>query len=100
VTVYVDQLVVWTTRPPFGRGSCHMTADTLDELHAFAARIGLKRAWFQRHALAPHYDLTPRRREAAVAAGAVEMTFREQKARGVGRTRRFGGSLPDFEEQG
>lgn len=25
----------------------HLTADTLDELHAFAARLGLKRVWFQ-----------------------------------------------------
>jgi len=34
----------------------HLTADTLDELHAEAARIGLQRRWFQsgRH---PHYDV-------------------------------------------
>lgn len=71
----------------------------LEELHAFAARIGLKRAWFQRHRLAPHYDLTVRRREAAVRAGAIELSFREQKARGVGRTKAYGGTLPDYAEQ-
>jgi hypothetical protein len=49
----------------------------LEELHAFAARIGLKRAWFQNHARCAHYDLTPGRREAAVGKGAVEVSPRE-----------------------
>lgn len=53
--------------------SCHLIADTLDELHAFAARLGLKRAWFQDAASAPHYDLTAKRRLAAVRLGAVEL---------------------------
>ncbi|QWQ39587.1 DUF4031 domain-containing protein [Streptomyces sp. YPW6] len=30
---------------------CHLTADTEDELHAFAARLGLRRSWFQTRAL-------------------------------------------------
>ena len=35
---------------------CHMATDgELDELHAFAARLGLRRRWFQRD----HYDLPP-----------------------------------------
>lgn len=76
-----------------------MTADTLDELHAFALRIGLRRTWFQPHAISPHYDLTVGRRAAAVRAGAVEMSFRELKERGLGRTKKFGGSLPDLAEQ-
>jgi glycine/D-amino acid oxidase-like deaminating enzyme len=53
-----------------------MYADTLDELHDLARRVGLKRAWFQDGTL-QHYDLTPGRRAAAVAAGAVEHTRRE-----------------------
>lgn len=52
--------------------SCHMYADSLEELHAMADAIGLKRAWFQDKAGFPHYDLTPRRRAAAVAKGAAE----------------------------
>jgi hypothetical protein len=74
VTVYVDDLVHWGWRL---RGhevaSCHMFCDAVDleELHAFAERIGLKRAWFQPHRLAPHYDLTPSRRADAIAHGAV-----------------------------
>jgi Protein of unknown function (DUF4031) len=71
VTVYVDDMF----RPArVGRVNgvwCHMSADTLDELHEMAALIGMRREWFQpgRH---PHYDVTKSRRAAAVAAGAVE----------------------------
>lgn len=43
-----------------------------------AARIGMKRAWFQPSPPAsfPHYDLTSARRQAAVALGAVECDYR------------------------
>ena len=50
----------------------HPTTD-LDVLHRFARQIGLKRAWFQDRSAMPHYDLNPRRRLAAVAAGAHEV---------------------------
>lgn len=76
MTVYVDDLTNWGWKLR-GRtvASCHMFTDSveLDELHAMAERIGLKRAWFQEHRLAPHYDLTPSRRADAVAFGAVEV---------------------------
>jgi hypothetical protein len=81
MTVYVDTLVAHpapadpqTRRAgaPHGHRWCHMFTDgDLAELHAIAARIGLKRAWFQDHPTLPHYDLTPPRRGAAIAAGAV-----------------------------
>jgi hypothetical protein len=70
----VDRLRDWGWR--LGP-SCHLAADTEPELHAFAARLGLKRAWFQESRGRPHYDLTARRREAAVRLGAAEMTDRE-----------------------
>ncbi len=61
---------------------CHMTTDgPIDELHAFARRIGLRRAWFQPHQRLPslsHYDLTPSRCAAALHAGASEATARER----------------------
>jgi hypothetical protein len=53
-----------------------MTTDGKEEeLPLFAEKIGLKRAWFQPAppASAPHYDLTVKRREAAVKAGAHEL---------------------------
>jgi predicted kinase len=53
---------------------CHMATDgSFEELHAFAARLGLRRAWFQRD----HYDLPPHGRAAAVALGAEEVSTRE-----------------------
>lgn len=52
-----------------------MIADTNEELHAFAARIGLKREWFQTD-LEPHYDLTASKRKLAVQRGAVELEDR------------------------
>jgi hypothetical protein len=57
-----------------------MYADTLEELHALAAAIGMKRAWFQVHARLPHYDLTPRRRLLALKAGAVQASAQHMVA--------------------
>jgi hypothetical protein len=57
---------------------CHMTADTEDELDAFAVKIGLKRSWCQRRGTPwVHYDLTPGKRRQAVAHGAVEEDTRD-----------------------
>jgi hypothetical protein len=70
VSVYVDNLNEWGWR--LGP-SCHLVADGLDELHDFAARLGLKRLWFQGNASTPHYDLTARRRAKALTMGAIEL---------------------------
>lgn len=50
----------------------HLISDVcLEELHYFAARIELKREWFQDHPRHPHYDLTSARMlSAAIRAGA------------------------------
>jgi hypothetical protein len=56
----------------------HMASDTsTEELHTVAARIGLKREWFQEHWTHPHYDVwgTPRRKLAAM--GVTLCTSRE-----------------------
>lgn len=74
MSVYLDSMVDRKKR--IGRAGplwCHMIADTLDELHAMAVRIGLRREWFQSDNSVPHYDIgTTSRRIEAVAAGAVE----------------------------
>jgi hypothetical protein len=49
---------------------CHMIADTPDELHAMARRIGMRREWFQPRSF-PHYDVAKGRREVAVSLGAI-----------------------------
>lgn len=50
----------------------HLMADSVEELHEFADKIGLKRSWFQPNS-APHYDVTAYYRQKAVQAGAVEL---------------------------
>jgi len=72
---------------------CHLEADTLEELHQFAQRLGLKREWFQDKPAHPHYDITSSVRQRAVRLGAIEMsneqmvTFwkRQSDARRAGR---------------
>jgi predicted kinase len=60
---------------------CHMATDgSFEELHEFAARLGLRRAWFQRD----HYDLPAHGRAAAVALGAEEMATSELLLRMAG----------------
>ncbi len=72
MAVYVDQ-----ARHPYGRMLMgHMVADTLDELHAMAAAIGMRREWFQPTSF-PHYDVSIQRREAALRLGAVVVDRRE-----------------------
>ena len=58
---------------------CHLWCAPGSEaaLHAFAERIGMRREWFQEKADFPHYDLTPRKRKLAVAAGARETELAE-----------------------
>jgi hypothetical protein len=75
--VYVDTIQNYGGSASFKwKDSCHMYADTLDELHAFAKKIGLKRAWFQDKRL-PHYDLNKGRHAAAIKAGAIQHDLRQ-----------------------
>lgn len=61
-------------RATFGRMvMCHMIADTAAELHAMADRIGVARRWYPGN----HYDIALSKRALAVAAGAVEITWRQ-----------------------
>lgn len=70
MSVYVDDAVT----PWRGRRWAHMMADTLDELHAMAARLGIPRRAFQDRRSGAHYDLTEDLREDALRMGAVAIS--------------------------
>lgn len=87
MTVYVDDAFVEGAWGKWNGGG-HLQADSMDELHAFAQSIGLRRAWFQPHRLPErcHYDCTRSKRDAAILAGAIpeavaDGTLRRRAAR-------------------
>lgn len=85
--IYVDEL----NKYPQGQ-FCHMYADSDDELHTFAASIGLRRSWAHLHKGATtilHYDLTPNKRALAIKKGAQEVRAQEY----VGKLMREAGLL-------
>lgn len=87
MSVYVDDC-----RIRFGRMiMCHLGADAIDELHAFAAQLGCRREWFQ----GDHYDLPLFRRRRAVRRGAIEIS-RRQMVR-ILRQRKGGGDGDDVQ---
>lgn len=88
--VMVDELRVWPTRIAcFKQGSAHLTADTLDELHYFAAILGLRREWFQPRS-SPHYDLTISNLNRALDMGAVFVPARQQAKKRVDKREAMG----------
>jgi hypothetical protein len=80
MTVYVDD---WRQRARLGHVDAqwsHLIADSDDELHQFAARLGMKQAWFQSDPRRPHrshYDVTEALRHQAISLGAVAITWRD-----------------------
>ena len=76
MTVYVDDIVTYPNKPHGHEKWCHMACDgDIEELHAMADRIKLRRSWFQ-DGQVQHYDLTPSKRTLAVINGAVEVDRR------------------------
>src|SRR3546814_16479257 len=76
MTVYVDDAVtLWR-----GHRWAHLMADTLDELHDFAARLGIPRRAFQDKTSGAHYDVTAQLRERAIALGAMPISRHDDRA--------------------
>ena len=70
MTIYIDA----PTWPGHGRFWSHMISDhSYEELHAFAAALGIPPRAFERD----HYDVVAERYEAALRAGAQPATSRE-----------------------
>jgi hypothetical protein len=76
--VYIDPLRACqrSKRWPFPT-SCHLFAETDEELFAFARRLGLKMDWFRAGKRLRHFDLTAGMRIKALRMGAreVELDF-------------------------
>ncbi len=66
MAVYIDDAVqLWREQR-----WAHLMADTLPELHAMAARLGIPRRAFQNKLSGAHYDVPAPLREQAIAFGA------------------------------
>ena len=80
MAVYVDD---WRQRAELGPVTSrwsHLIADGEEELHRFAERLGLRRAWFQsdhRHPHRGHYDVPEHVRRRAIELGAEAVTWRQ-----------------------
>jgi ribA/ribD-fused uncharacterized protein len=79
MAVYVDNMKM----PYRGMIMSHMTADSNEELHEMAAKLGLNREWFQglpKHTI-EHYDISEGKRQQAIKLGAVEEDLFDPDAR-------------------
>ena len=81
MTVYVDDFRVQARVGRLSAKWSHLTVGPFDdvaELHEFAQRIGLRPSWFQDKGWPrDHYDVTESKRQEAITAGAVAVTWRE-----------------------
>lgn len=103
MSVYVDHAFAYGD---WGRwsGGGHLQADTPEELHAFAHKLGMRPEWFQSKPNRPendHYDLTELGRVRALELGAIaedrrQGTRRRQALRLAARRRARGVVTPPF----
>ena len=80
MTVYLDDWRQPARLGPIDDRWSHLVAETEEELHAFAAAMGIRRTAFQVRSGRPHhahYDLPERARSEAIARGAVPVSWRE-----------------------
>lgn len=73
--IYVDPVIF---RKPNGRKSYgHMVGSTVEELKAFAEKIGVKRHFWHSQGALSHFDITSDQRQLALVNGAVEVSSKE-----------------------
>ncbi len=108
MAVYLDDWRQPARLGPVDDRWSHLVADTDEELHAFAALLGMRREWFQHKEGRPHqahYDVPDRARQRALDLGAVPVTWRQvgrmmrqRRLGGIGRSRPDRPDLPDRPE--
>lgn len=76
MAVYVDDMRMPARVGRITARWSHLMADSDEELHRFAASIGLRRSWAQYPGTwKSHYDVTDSKRAQAIAAGAVQIGY-------------------------
>jgi hypothetical protein len=81
MTVYVDDMRMQATVGKLSSRWSHLTADTPEELLAFALKLGLRQSWVQYPGTyKEHYDLTEGMRQRALRNGATAITIQEAGA--------------------
>ncbi len=73
--IYVDA-PEWKKSPNGRKSYAHMVADSLNELHDFAKKIGVKPHFFHRARSGWHYDITSDQHAVAMRNGAVQVASR------------------------
>lgn len=95
MTVYVDNFRVPARVGRLSARWSHLTADTKEELHAFADRLALNRTWFQDKGDGRwHYDVTDSKREQAIKLGAQAIDIRDMGVFVSARCKREAGAKP------
>ncbi|WP_145011408.1 DUF4031 domain-containing protein [Mycobacterium marseillense] len=89
MAVYVDDMHMLATVGRLKARWSHLTADTEEELHEFAARLGLSRRTAQFPGTwKSHYDVTDFMRNRAMELGAVSIGYRSAEALALLRRKR------------
>ncbi|WP_052615966.1 DUF4031 domain-containing protein [Mycobacteroides abscessus] len=89
MSVYVDDMRMPARVGRLQARWSHLMADTDEELHAFAARLGLKRSWHQKPGTAiSHYDVTDSGRQEALRLGAVPIGYMSRESMDLIRRKR------------
>lgn len=92
MTVYVDDMYRHEIGKLGRMKMSHLIADTTDELLTMVREIGVNPKWIQHAGTRDeHFDIAISKRAAAIAAGAIPITFRQCGA--MNKRRKVTGSL-------
>jgi hypothetical protein len=94
MTVYVDDMYLYSIGQYGRMKMSHMLADTTEELCIMARKIGVPLRWIQ-HAgeHGEHFDIAMSKRDVAISLGAVRITMKQAAA--MNARRRATGELGD-----